>query len=84
MKVLLKSLQAHELHARPYDGLKLEGLNDGVTVVYGPNAAGKTVLALAASHVLRPCVLDQTDRITGSIQVGETIHEVNLRGTSHP
>ena len=80
MKVHLKSIQAHELHSRPYDGLKLEDLNEGVTLVYAPNAAGKTVLALAASRALSPVVLDPTDRITGSIQVGEITHQVNLRG----
>ena len=80
VKVYLKSIQAHELHSRPYDGLKLEDLSDGVTVVYAPNAAGKTVLALAASHVLRPCALTDTDRITACIQIEETIHDVNLRG----
>lgn len=80
MKVHLEKIQVHELHSRPYDGLKLEGLADGVTAVYAPNAAGKSVLARAASLALQPDKLKKTDRITGCVRVGGTSYDVDLRG----
>ena len=79
-KVLLKKLQVHELHSQPYAELRLDELADDVTVVYGQNAAGKSVLALAASRVLCTSELDKKDRIIGRIQHGESVHEVNLHG----
>lgn len=80
MKVHLQSIQVHDLFGRAFEGLRLDDLGEGLTVVYAPNATGKSVLAAAASKVLRPAGLDRNDHLEVTICAGGNVYQERLRG----
>ena len=80
MKVHLKKLEVCELHKRRFN-LRLDGLPEGVAIVYGPNAAGKTVLTEGASRVFSATdrkTVGRTDRILGLIHDGQRDYQIDI------
>ncbi len=64
-----QSLKIQRMHGfrPPHAGLHVDELSQGINVIHGPNASGKSTLARAVHHLIWPDDIDATDvDITGS------------------
>ncbi len=80
MRIHLKNLEVRELYGRPWNHIQYSGFSEGITVVYGPNAAGKSTLAEGASRVFSTGLCDRTDRILAEVWTGGAAIPVDLHG----
>lgn len=73
-------VEVRELFGRPLD-IGIDDIPFGLTAVYGPNASGKTALAVAISRVMNSNVaVERSDRILARLIVDDVEHEVNILG----
>lgn len=77
-RIHLQRLEIRELFGRSFD-LKLEDLGVGVTVVYGPNASGKSSLASAAGRVFCTRLTQNNELIRATVSHADHILPVELR-----
>ena len=76
--VYFHSLDVRRMPGFPQGGLKVEGLVQGVNIVYGPNASGKTTLTRAMQRLLRPNdQARQTDSLIAEVAVGGRTYELD-------
>ena len=78
-RIHLERIEVRHLHGRGFHDLKLDRLSPGLTAVYGPNAAGKTVLAQGASRLFSTDVKgDRYDQIVGSLSIDGVATPIQL------
>ena len=67
-----KSIEIRRMPGFTRGGFEVDGLCDGVNVVYGPNASGKTTLGSAIRRLLRPRDrTDDHDSLRARVELGE-------------
>lgn len=71
-------IEVRQMPGFPRGGLAVDGLAEGINVVYGPNASGKTTLARAMQRLLRPHAEGrQTDSLTAELVVAGQSFELD-------
>ncbi len=62
----------------PQGGLSIDGIVEGINVIYGPNASGKTTLSRAMQRLLQPSIhRHHTDSISAELVVGGKSFELD-------
>src|SRR6266478_2017314 len=76
--VYFTRIDVRQMPGFPRGGLAVDGLSEGINVVYGPNASGKTTLARAMQRLLRPHAKGrQTDSLTAELVIAGQSFELD-------
>ncbi|MFW5982308.1 MAG: AAA family ATPase [Candidatus Brocadiia bacterium] len=79
--LLLRRIDVRRAPGFEHDGPRAEELADGINIIYGANASGKTTLSRAIMAVLWPSRADERMEVRGRFELGDEQWEVQVRGS---